>query len=90
MYRVSLSDQAKDDYAYFVRSGNQQAIRKIITLIGELRDHPFTGTGKPEPLKYGLTGCWSRRISSEHRIVYQVNGDTVEVYVLAMRYHYTK
>lgn len=90
MYKVSLSDQAKADYAYFVQSGNQQAVKKIATLIGELREHPFTGTGKPEPLKFNLTGYWSRRINSEHRIVYKVNGDEVEVYVLTMRYHYSK
>lgn len=90
MYRVKLSDQAKADYQYFVRSANNQAIKKIATLIGELREHPFTGTGKPEPLKYSLSGCWSRRINGEHRLVYKVNKNTVEVFVLAMRYHYSK
>ena len=90
MYKVNLSDQAKADYAYFVHSGNQQAMKKIAKLIEELREHPFTGTGKPEQLKYALNNCWSRRINFEHRIVYKVNGDTVEVYVLTMRYHYTK
>lgn len=90
MYRVALSDQAKADYAYFVRNGNAQVLKKIATLIGELREHPFVGTGKPEPLKYNLTGCWSRRINSEHRIVYKVDGTQVEVFVLTMRYHYGK
>ena len=90
MYTVSLSDRAKADYAYFRESGNLQILRKIVALIGELREHPFTGTGKPEPLKYDLTGCWSRRINSEHRLVYKVDGKTVEVFVLAMRYHYSE
>jgi len=90
MYKVSLSEQAKADYIYFVQSGNQKTLKKIAALIGELREHPYAGTGKPEPLKYQLTGCWSRRITSEHRIVYRVNSDTVEVFVLAMRFHYSK
>ncbi len=90
MYRVVLSDQARADYAFFVKSGNQQLLKKIATLIAELREHPFTGSGKPEALKYSLTGYWSRRINTDHRLVYKVNGDTVEVYVLTMRYHYSK
>ncbi len=90
MYRITLSNQAKSDYNYFVRSGNRQALKKIAGLLAELREHPFTGSGKPEALKYSLTGYWSRRINSEHRLVYKVNGDTIEVYVLTMRYHYTK
>ena len=90
MYQVILSNQAKEDYAYFVNGGNMNAVKKIITLLKELEEHPFTGTGKPEALKYSLTGYWSRRINSEHRIVYKVNGQTVEVYVLTMRYHYPK
>ena len=90
MYQVVLSDQAKEDYAYFVNSGNVNAVKKIVTLLKELEEHPFTGTGKPEALKYSLTGYWSRRINAEHRIVYKVNGQTVEVYVMTMRYHYSK
>ena len=49
-----------------------------------------TGIGKLEPLKYELAGYWSRRIYSEHRIIYSVHDDIVTVYVLSMRYHYTK
>lgn len=90
MYKVTLSEQAQEDYFYFVNSGNEAAIKKIVTLLKELEEHPFTGTGKPEPLKYNLTGYWSRRINTEHRIVYKVNGEVVEVYVLTMRYHYSK
>ncbi len=90
MYRVVLSDQARADYAFFVRGGNRQILKKIAALIAELREHPFSGTGKPESLKYTLTGYWSRRINAEHRLIYRVNGDTVEVYVLTMRYHYSK
>lgn len=54
----------------------------------EILATPFTGTGKPEPLKYELRGCWSRRITGEHRLVYEVSTDTVRI--LACRYHYDK
>ena len=55
-------------------------------LIKEVQRDPFTGTGKPEPLKHGLSGCWSRRIDQEHRLVYQVREDKIRI--LACRYHY--
>lgn len=90
MYKVTLSEQAQSDYAYFVKGGNVNAVKKIIKLLKELEEHPFTGTGKPEQLKYNLTGYWSRRINAEHRMVYRVNGQTVQVFVLTMRYHYSK
>ena len=53
-------------------------------------DHPYTGIGKPEPLKYELAGKWSRRINTEHRLIYAVHDDQIEVYIFSMRYHYTK
>lgn len=90
MYKITLSEQAQEDYAFFVKNGNVKIIKKIVTLLKEMEEHPFTGTGKPEPLKFNLSGYWSRRINSEHRIVYKVNGQIVEVFVLTMRYHYNK
>jgi toxin YoeB len=89
MYRIELSKKAKEDYSYWASSGNTGIIKKIRELLEDIAKHPYTGTGKPERLKYGLSGKWSRRINSEHRIVYSVNDETVEVYVLAMRYHYS-
>ena len=55
-------------------------------LIRETLRNPFTGLGKPEPLKHELAGCWSRRIDQEHRLVYQVRPDKIRI--LACRYHY--
>lgn len=49
-------------------------VNKIKELIKAIKQHPFKGTGKPEPLKYDLKGFWSRRISGEHRLVYKVSG----------------
>lgn len=57
-----------------------------MVLIEEIKRNPFTGSGKPEPLKFQLAGCWSRRISLEHRLVYLVKDG--EIVVLACRYHY--
>jgi toxin YoeB len=90
MYRVVFTGQAKKDYSYWVSSGNAKIVKKISELLEDIAAHPFTGIGKPEPLKYELAGKWSRRINAEHRIIYSVNKDLIEVYVFAMRHHYSK
>lgn len=90
MYKIVLSDQARKEYLYFSQSGNKAIINKISTLLQDISEHPYTGIGKPEALKYELAGKWSRRINSEHRIIYSVQEDTIEIYVFSMRYHYTK
>lgn len=85
-----FSEQALADIAYWKKSGNKAIMNRISALLVDIAAHPFTGIGKPEPLKYELTGKWSRRINSEHRIVYSVHDELIEVYVLSMRYHYVK
>ncbi len=65
-------------------------MKKITDLLKDIAEYPYTGIGKLEPLKYELAGYWSRRIYSEHRIIYSVYDDIVTVYVLSMRYHYTR
>jgi toxin YoeB len=89
MYELILSDKATEDLQYFKRH-DALCYKKALSLLEELIKHPYTGTGKPERLRYELSGSWSRRINSEHRIVYTVLEDVVEVCVLAMRYHYRK
>ena len=64
--------------------------KRIKRILLDIREHPYTGIAKPEPLKYDLTGKWSRRINEEHRIIYSVNDDRVEIDILSMRYHYSK
>lgn len=88
MYRIVFSMQAKTDWDYWKQSGNTAITNKITALLKDIAGHPYTGIGKPEPLKYGLSGYWSRRINREHRIIYRVNGNEIEIEVLAMRYHY--
>ena len=76
---------AFEDLAWWVEKDRKKALR-IIKLIREIQRDPFVGTGKAEPLKHELGGCWSRRIDSEHRLVYEVKDEKVRI--LACRYHY--
>lgn len=87
---IVLLEQAQKDRDYWKESGNKTMMNRITALLKDIVEHPYTGIGKPEPLKYDLAGKWSRRINSEHRIIYSVNEDNVTVYVFAMRYHYSK
>ncbi len=74
-----------DDMEFWVRTDRKMALR-LIKLVQEILRDPFEGTGKPEPLKYGLSGAWSRRLSKEHRIVYLVSD--AQINFLQARYHY--
>ena len=62
---------AKEDLDFWVKTGNKPIIKKITQLISAIEKNPFEGIGKPEPLKHGLSGVWSRRINQEHRLVYE-------------------
>lgn len=76
---------AWDDYLYWQQT-DKKVLKRINDLIKECLRTPFTGIGKPEPLKGNFSGCWSRRITDEHRLVYQVRDN--EIYILQCRYHY--
>jgi len=82
---VTLTPTALDDLRYWLKTDKRQADR-ILALFEEIRRTPFEGTGKPEPLRFQLAGCWSRRIDREHRLVYQV--EEGEIVIIACRYHY--
>lgn len=83
---VEYSDDALSDLDGWRKSGNIAVQKKISELIGSIETSPFEGIGKPEPLKHDLLGKWSRRINREHRIVYDVDGDTINVYSLKGHY----
>ena len=87
-YKVEYTKKAKQDLEFHQRSGNKAILNKIESLSAELSEHPRTGTGKPEQLKYGLAGQWSRRINSEHRLLYTIEDDRVVVEVLSAKGHY--
>jgi toxin YoeB len=71
-YQLIITLQAKRDFELHKKAGNKLLLKKIAALLDELTEHPFTGTGKPEPLKFDLAGYWSRRINKEHRLIYEV------------------
>jgi toxin YoeB len=75
----------RQDIRYWVETDRKSALRAFELIESILRD-PFTGLGKPEPLKYVLAGCWSRRLTQEHRLVYRVSERRVDF--LQARYHY--
>ncbi len=75
----------REDLRYWVKSDRNTAV-KVLDLVEAVMRDPFQGPGKPEPLRYLLAGCWSRRITQEHRLVYRVGDETVDF--LQARYHY--
>lgn len=74
------SDDAWNDYMYWYEHGNKATLKKINRLIKEIDRDPFSGIGKPEPLKHDLSGKWSRRITDEHRLIYSVDEKTIYIY----------
>jgi toxin YoeB len=85
--RLVFTSQGWEDYTYWQRA-DRAIVRRINRLLDDALRDPTDGIGKPEPLKYGIAGAWSRRITEEHRLVYQVL-DT-DLVVLQARYHYEK
>lgn len=85
---IRYTKTALDDLSYWKKIGNKQILTKIERLLIDIAEHPFTGIGKPEPLRFELAGYWSRRINAEHRIVYRVEGDQIIVVVISKRFHY--
>jgi toxin YoeB len=81
----SFVDESWEDYLYW-QVTNKNNLKRINELIKEIKRYPFTGIGKPEPLKHKYKGCWSRRIDSEHRLIYQIKDD--EIIILKCRFHY--
>ena len=83
--KLIWSEKSWEDYLYW-QSNDKKILKKINTLIKDIKRTPFEGMGKPEPLKFELSGCWSRRITNEHRLVYEVRED--KLYIISCRYHY--
>jgi toxin YoeB len=87
-YIIELTEEAIEDIEKHKKSGDKKILIKIDKLLNELREHPLSGTGKPERLKYFELATWSRRISDKHRMVYRIEDDRVIVIVLAFWGHY--
>ncbi|QTF93761.1 Txe/YoeB family addiction module toxin [Halomonas sp. BM-2019] len=83
--KLTFSEHAWEETLYWQKA-DKKVLRRINQLIKEIQRTPFEGIGKPEPLKHGLAGYWSRRINDEHRLVYKINEDAV--LIAQLRYHY--
>lgn len=83
--KLTSSTKAWEDYLYW-QSTDKKIVKRINLLIKDIQRSPCEGLGKPEPLKHGLSGYWSRRINDEHRIVYKPQDDTI--LIAQLRYHY--
>jgi len=85
MMRITFSKNAWDDYVSWQRE-DKKILRKINDLIKDIQRTPFEGLGKPESLKFDLSGYWSRRIDLEHRLVYQYQDNEILIY--SCKFHY--
>ena len=83
--KLVFADEAWDDYLYWQKH-DKRMVERINKLIQETQREPFSGVGKPEPLKHALSGLWSRRITDEHRMVYKVESNAL--LLAQLRYHY--
>jgi toxin YoeB len=79
--------EALADIEYWKKSGNKIIQNKIKRLLNDIIANPFTGIGKPEPLQHQLSGLWSRRITQEHRLIYEVEENSITVYSLKGHYN---
>lgn len=81
-----FTEESWEEYLYWQQT-DKQITKKINLLIKDIKRTPFSGIGKPEPLRYQLQGCWSRRITEEHRLVYEVMENTIRI--IACQHHYS-
>ena len=83
--KLAFLEDAWEDYLYWLQT-DKVTLKKINQLIKDCMREPFSGIGKPEPLKFDMSGCWSRRMTSEHRLIYRIEDDTLVI--IQCRYHY--
>ncbi|WP_310441127.1 Txe/YoeB family addiction module toxin [Sulfurimonas sp.] len=82
---LTFTNDSWNEYLYW-QQADKQIVKKINQLLKDVKRDPFEGVGKPEPLKYEFAGCWSRRITDEHRLVYEVTDSSIVI--ISCRYHY--
>lgn len=88
IFEIDFTPQALEDIEKLKKTGNKAILKKIFSLIQELKQHPETGTGKPEKLKHYQQNIWSRRIDRKHRIVYLIDEKKIIVTILGAYGHY--
>lgn len=84
---IAYTEKALEDISYWKKINDQSIQKRITKLIESIHTSPFQGIGKPEPLKYNLTGLWSRRINKEHRLIYELLND--EIVIHSLKGHYS-
>jgi toxin YoeB len=82
---ITWTDESWEEYEQWQKN-DKKVIKKINTLLKDIKRDFFNGIGKPEPLKHELQGCWSRRITDEHRLVYEITD--YSIVIISCRYHY--
>lgn len=82
--KISFTHKAWEEYTSW--GDNRKVLKRINKLIDDIKTHPIDGLGKPEPLKYNLSGFWSKRIDDEHRLIYTF--DEKEIVIISCRYYY--
>lgn len=87
-YSINIADNAKIELKKHHKSGDQASVKRIDKIFKELAEHPYKGNGNPEPLKYQMSGYWSRMINKKDRLIYRVNDDSLTVYVVSAIGHY--
>lgn len=87
-YTLNLTPDAIEDIEFHKKSGDKATLKKLAALLNELTEHPRTGAGNPEEMKYDFAGCWSRRINKKHRLVYRIEEKKVTVIILKASGHY--
>jgi toxin YoeB len=87
-FRVIVNPIAEKHIKKHLKAGDKKTIQAIGKILQELSETPFDGIGKPEPLKYELTGFWSRRINQKDRLIYCVEAEDVTVFVVSASGHY--
>jgi len=84
---IILTPEAEQDLEFWVKTGRKDLLKKISKLLESIAETPFEGIGKPERLKFELTGYWSRRISKEHRLVYRIEKESILIFSLKGHYN---
>jgi len=88
-FKIDYTDEAEKGIKAIIKSGDKKLLKKLDNLITELEEHPETGTGRPERLKYFKEPTWSRRLSIKHRIVYEIHDDVLLILLLEILGHYS-
>jgi toxin YoeB len=85
---IEYTKDAEENMLFWIKSGNKKVLKKIQLLVEDIKKTPFSGIGKPEPLKYKHQGKWSRRIDLEHRLIYEFFERKNKIYIYSLKGHY--